>query len=110
MIAEIARQLMVRAVEGEAPLRDPVGIGDQRKAGHGERVVRPVGRAPKQVDAIQHQGRHRSADRGRERRFQRPRPQDDRVLAQPTMSSSSRPLVSLTMARTKKKEMAANRA
>jgi hypothetical protein len=110
MIAEIQRKPIACPVKIEAPLRDPVGIRDQRKTRRGERIVGAGGRAPKQVGAVQRQMQQRPADRGRERCLQRPRPQDDDLLAQPTISSSSRPLVSLTMARTKKKEMAANTA
>ena len=110
MVAEIAPKLTVFAVEQEAPVRDPVGIGDQREAGHRQRIGAAVGRTAQQIDAVIGQPAQRSARVGRERRFQRARPQDDRLVAQPTISSSSRPLVSCTILRTKKKEIAANSA
>ena len=69
----------------------------------------PLYLAAQQGHAVAIEGQDRPANVRGERAAERARLQGD-DLAQPTMSSSSRPLVSLTMARTKKKEMAANRA
>jgi hypothetical protein len=55
MVAEIERQLIIRACEGEAPVRDTIGIGHQRETRHGERIAGPLRRAAQEIDAVQRQ-------------------------------------------------------
>ena len=110
MIAEVAGQPIVFAIDGEATVGNPVGVGHERKARHRQWIRRSFRSLSQQVDAIQRQAGKRPADRGRQHCLQRPRPQCDDLRVQPTISSSSRPLVSLTIARTKKKEISAKKA
>src|SRR3546814_90113 len=109
MIPEIERQPHVETGEAEAAMGDAVRIGHQRKAGHLQRICAVCRSGAQYLRPREAQRRQRSADGRGERGFHRARLQGDEAV-QPTMSSSSRPFVSCTRARTKKKETAAKKA
>ena len=96
------------ALECEAAFRDPVGVGNEREAGGFERIRRTGRGGAEDIPAAMPQRADRAAQRGKQRRL--PTGGGDGRRAQPSISSSSRPRVSLTRARTKKKEMKAESA
>lgn len=112
MIAEIERKPIVDATDDKAAMRDPVGVRDQGKAGGFQwptRIGRRVERSRAQyVAPIDTERQQRPAPVGRKPCFNAVRGEPKQ--RQPTISSNSRPLVSCTSARTKKKEIAANAA
>lgn len=107
MPAEVALELDRAPGEGEAAVRDAVGIGQQRETSRVERVARAFRCRAEQVAAFMPQRADRAAEQGQEPELP-PRMAEER--GQPTISSSSRPRVSCTSARTKKKETSALRA